>query len=248
MSLTNVTLGNVVKKQYVFKLKSYIGALTALISVQLLAMFFSFNASSMSSTSREGLTVKITYYSADIVVIFTIVWAFIIASILPTKAYRNDDFTFVTNRVSSHISNILILFTLSMLGGITAISVSFLLRVIAYFFTDIQFTNINYLFHAPHHLLIGVIAASLYMFLFSALGYFAGTLVQLSRAFIFLLPILYLGPLLVGATSGRDMTAIYQFFFGESSILLFVIKVFITVALLFTCSIALSNRMEVRQV
>ncbi|PAQ13915.1 hypothetical protein CD798_13000 [Bacillaceae bacterium SAOS 7] len=246
MSLTNVTLGNVVKKQYLFKLKSYMGALTALISVQLVAMLFSFNGSGMSGRGQENVTVNVTHYSADIIVMFTIVWAFIIASILPTKAYRNDDFTFVANRVSSHLSNILILLTMSVLGGVTAISGSFLLRVLIYFFTDIQLINTNYLLYAPHHLLMGIIAASLYMFLFSALGYFAGTLVQLSRVFIFLLPMLYLSPLLIGVTIGRDMTAIYQFFLAESSITLFAIKVFITVALLFTCSVTLSNRMEVR--
>ena len=132
MSLSRASLMEVVKKQYLFKLKSFIQVFMTLVVLQLLAMLFSFNGVGMMGSSNASVEMDIQYYSADIVVVFTMLWAFITAILITTKAYRNDDFAFVTNRLSSNLSNMLFLLTASILGGILAILSSYLMKVMMY--------------------------------------------------------------------------------------------------------------------
>ena len=103
MSLSRTSLMEVVKRQYLFKLKSFIQVFMTLVVLQLLAMLFSFNGVGMMGSSNGSVEMDIQYYSADIVVVFTMLWAFITAILITTKAYRNDDFAFVTNRLSSNL-------------------------------------------------------------------------------------------------------------------------------------------------
>lgn len=133
MSLSKANLMDVVKRQYVFKLKSYIQVFMTLVVLQLLAILFSFNGAGMMGSSNASVEVDIQFYSADIVVVFTMLWAFITAILITTKAYRNDDFAFVTNRLSSNLSNMIFLLTASILGATLAILSSYLMKVMMYF-------------------------------------------------------------------------------------------------------------------
>lgn len=53
--------------------------------------------------------------------------------LITTKAVRYDDFTFVSNRLSSNLANILFLLTASAIGGAAAVTAGFLLKIIAFF-------------------------------------------------------------------------------------------------------------------
>ena len=77
-----------------------------------------------------NLNIEVKYYSADLVIIFTMLWSFITAITIHTKPYRNHDFTFVTNRMSSSLSNILFLLTASIIGSITAVLAGNLVNVL----------------------------------------------------------------------------------------------------------------------
>ena len=68
-----------------------------------------------------NLSVDVKYYSADLVIVFTMLWSFVTAITITTKPFRNHDFTFVSNRLSSSLSNILFLLTTSFIGSITAL-------------------------------------------------------------------------------------------------------------------------------
>jgi hypothetical protein len=246
MSLSKTSLLDIVKKQYTYKFKAYKQVFTSLIFIQLLAVFFSFNGVGMMGSSSESIEIDIQFYSADMVIIFTIIWALITAILITTTPYKNDDFTFVTNRLSSNLSNMLFLLTGSIVGGITAMLSTSLMKIIMYLFGGQGYISVN---PSLSEIVIGYSSTILYILLFSGIGYLFGILVQISKIFAVLIPGVFIGAGILGAGSlGFEwVKSIYQFIFTEPSILLFVLKVLIVVALLFSSSIALSNRMEVRE-
>lgn len=247
MSLPNVSMLDMIKKQYMYKCKSYIQVLTSLIFIQVLAILFSLGGSSMMGSTSSSYDVNVYYYSADIVIVFTMLWGFITSILITTKAYRSDDFTFVTNRLTSGISNILFLLTASLLGGLTAMLSTFVIKDIRYLIGGTSFTSTEHAASISVELLLGLFAAVLYIILFSALGYLAGTLVQFYRGFIVLLPALFIGLFFISGSQGANsfLTFVYHFLFTESSFILFVGKIVVLAILFFGSALALSNRMEV---
>lgn len=246
MSLSTANLKGTVKKQFAFKLKANIDAFSSLIWIQLIAILFSFGGSSSSMTSSDGYHIEMKYYSADLVIIFTMIWAFVTAITITTKPYRNHDFTFVTNRLSSSISNLFFLLSASMLGGITAMLSKYLLHVIGFFVSKEQlYTTAT----GAWDLLLGVVVSILYIFCISSIGYLIGTLVQVSKLFAVFIPLLVVGVLFLESFVEQEASIInvFEFYTLETSILLFLIKMLFTTALFFLASFAILNRMEVRR-
>jgi hypothetical protein len=240
---------DVVKKQYHFKLKAYIQVFMTLVILQLLAILFSLTGVGMSGMSSDSIKIEVRYYSADIVVVFTILWGFITAILITTKAYRNDDFVFVTNRLSSNLSNMLFLLTASIIGGVTAMLSTYLMKVIMYFLAGDLFGKSTNVIASPIEFLVGLFATILYIFLFCAVGYLVGTLVQISKIFVVLLPAILFGSVFLAAVRGNAgiVQNVYEFLFTESSLPLFIVKITAAVCLLLSSAFVLSNRMEVRQ-
>ncbi|MCQ6276562.1 hypothetical protein JMM81_16735 [Bacillus sp. V3B] len=186
MSLTTANLAETVKKQYRFKLKSNIDSFSALIGIQLLGILLSLGG--VASTGRSGMnmSIDVKYYSADLVIIFTMLWSFVTAITITTKPYRNHDFSFVTNRLSSSLSNILFLLTTSIMGSITAILAGNLVRVLVF----ILFKQELYHSHNwSQELILGIGITILYVFFVSSIGYLIGALAQVSKGFIILIPV-----------------------------------------------------------
>lgn len=241
MSLIETSLSDVVKRQVGFKLRAYLGVFSSLMAMQLLAIVFSLLGSANIYYGGSSISVNFSYYSADIVIGFTMLWSFISAILITTKANRYDDFTFVTNRLSSNMSNGLFLLIASVVGGITSLLSGYLIKLIIYYFKDIHAIGSI----SPKELFIGIIAAFLYVFLCSAVGYLIGIMIQISKAFIILLPSIFAGMLIVGKLEWIEATL--NFFRGESSLLLFFIKIIVLSGILFGCAAAVSNRLEVRR-
>lgn len=129
MSLIKTNVFEISKIQYSFKLKTYFELLFKLAIIQMIGIFFSTNKTSMFGLNH----ISIYTFSNDAVILFTLIWAFTIAITLTTTNYKNMDFTFVSNRLSSNLSDIGFLATCSLLGGITASLSSVFLRVLFYF-------------------------------------------------------------------------------------------------------------------
>lgn len=249
MSLKKIRMVDIVKKQYVYKLRAYIQVLISLIFIQLLAILFSFNGVGGMGSSGENINVQFQYYSADIVVGFTMLWGFISAILITSKTHRNIDFPFVTNRLSSHLSNMLFLLSGSLVGGITAMLSIFPIKLIMYYLIESVFVKSTNITGSPLEFLLGIFTTTLYVFLSIAIGYFVGTLVQINKVFAGLLPALLIGMLYLDAARGNNGIVAYffQFIFRESSIPIFTVKVIIISGLFLISSFMLSNRMEVRQ-
>lgn len=244
MSLITSRMSEIVFKQYAYKLKSYIQVFMSLAILQIIAMVFSLGGVGSAGGGSSNIEFQIHYYSADIVVVFTLLWGFITSILITTKAYRMDDFAFVTNRAAGGLSNVLFLLTASFIGGATANLSAFLIKDILYFFRGMTFTSIAHLPSAPSAFLLGLCTTSLYIFLFSSLGYLIGTLIQLHRGFLVLLPALLIGGLIFANALGLT-TFIYQFLFTETSLILFTAKIVIITAVFLISALFLSNRLEV---
>jgi hypothetical protein len=246
MSLTGTNVLAVAWKQYRFKTKIHAIKFIILLAAQLLALLFSFSGVVTSGFYSETITYTIRCISGDIIIVFTLIWAFVIGYNMSNSL--KQDFTFVSNRLSSHLSSIAFLLASAILAGVTATLCGILLRVLAVLVQGGQ--NYSGLFIPPLDLVSGIYAAILYALLVSAGGYLFGMLVQKNWAFLVLIPGLLLGTLFVEArTTGQTrllINAVY-FFIKESSHFLFFLKVFLTAVLLFGLVILFSNRMEVRK-
>ncbi|MGV3487173.1 MAG: hypothetical protein ACO1OC_01120 [Tuberibacillus sp.] len=247
MSLNEVSAVSIIKKQYFFKLKAYSRVFSSLIVIQIIGMFFSaMPSSNFGASYGNHLRIEGDYYSGDAVIILTILWAFTTAIVITTKAYRYDDFSFVTNRFTSHAANILFLLTASVLGGIFAILSGFVIKDIIFLTSSSHFiVNTRFAEH-PYIFIAGIMGTILYLLLFSAIGYFVGILVQLHKLFIIIIPGLFVGLAFLGIGDPLINRAAEQFF-NENSLFLLILKTVIFVGLLLAVSIGISNRLEVRR-
>ncbi|WP_136833344.1 hypothetical protein [Robertmurraya kyonggiensis] len=241
MSLSTANLMETVKKQYSFKLKANIDAISSLVGIQLVAILFSLGGIGGSLSSSEGLQINFNYYSADVVLVFTMFWALVTAITITTKPYRNHDFTFVTNRLSSSLSNILFLLTGSLLGAVTANLSRYLLQLIAFLFRDQQVYSGPFDFPV---FILGIVMSALYIFCVCSIGYLIGALVQVNKSFVLLVPVLIIGSIFLGESI---LVQLFQFYVMEPNFVFFLIKILITTALFFLASISILNRMEVRR-
>lgn len=243
MSLTETSLFEAVRNQYLYKLKSRLAIFVAMAGAQVLALLFSMGGVASYGRGSQYLHISVKYYSSDIVIWFTILWIFFIAAQITARDEQNIDFTFVSNRLSGNLSNAAFLVTAAFIGGITAILSGFLLRIMIYFNGNSYLLSQNFI-AAPDVVFTGMAVTVLYLLLFGSLGYFCGVLARLNQVFIVLLAGLFFG---VTVFAGSNLPVlVYDFFHGERSLALLALKVLITMVLLYVCSFILSNRLEVR--
>jgi hypothetical protein len=203
----------------------------------------------MEGMGSDDLDIQIHHYSADFVVAFTLIWAFITSIQITTKVHRDDDFMFVANRKSSNLSNTLFLLTASFICGMTAMLSTYLLKTMMYYFNSQHYISTSNIVTAPTDFFLGVLSTSLYVFLFCALGYFVGTIAQVHKIFVVAIPVVLIGTLILSERSGDStiVKSIFSFLFSESSFILFLTKILCLVIILFSSAFVIENRMEVKQ-
>jgi len=246
MSSIEVSLLSISLKQYFYKLKAYTGLLNRLIITQMLALFFLLvGGSSMTSSGNGAVSVSVRYYSASMVIVFSLMWIATVAIMLTSKQYKQIELPLVGNRVSGNLSDVGFLMTASVFAGITSSLVGVLLRVIMYFTVDKSKLVSDGFLLTFSDLLLGIIIAILYMGLVSAVSYFIGMLTQLSKAFVLLIPAGIFGAFrVIGDDDYIFAQSIYHFYVVDVSLPLFALKVIITSLIFFGVSMILSNRME----
>lgn len=244
MSLTNASLVNIVMKQLRYKLKAYIGVFLALILAQVLGIFIATLAASVGSISNGFYSIEMESYSSNVVIGFTLIWAFMNAILISTKAYREDDFTFVANRLAYNLSNILFIITISTVGAVTAFLSNGIIQIVVYFTSDVEFFLTLGESIGPFHYVLGSVSTFLYVLLFAITGYLIGMMVQVSKLFLLLIPICLFA---IGyLEQGGGFSEVVRFYFLEQSFPLFVIKSLLTIFFCGSLAILLSNRLEVR--
>ncbi len=243
MSLNSPGLGGLVWNQFIYKLQAYSGIFLTMVIVQLFA--FLFGNSGMMGMGSGNVSINIHFYSADTVFMLTMVWMFISSILLTTRAYKEDDFVFVTSRLSSNLSNILFLVAASLIGAVTVLLSGFLVRTVTYLFSSENFVSAGMPAGAGE-LFSGMAAIFLYLLLFGGVGYLIGSIVQLHRGLIVVVPVVLVGGFIFGIDQERFFEQIRLFFFAEHSFFPFLLKTLLTTGLLFLCSILISLRKEVR--
>ncbi|MGF7185406.1 hypothetical protein GGQ84_001493 [Desulfitispora alkaliphila] len=249
MSLTETNLLQIAKKQYAFKLEAYMGIFFTLIVVQALGILFSMNGIMSSGTTTGEMFVSAKVFAGDMIITLTMIWVLFLALNMTIDDYRRADFVFVTNRLSSNLSSIGFVLTAALVGGVTASFGGVITRVLAYYSYGSENIASQHFFILPQELLMSIMATTLYIILISAIGYFFGTLIQIYRGFIIILPTIFIGLVIMGTRGvgniGVLLPEAVKFFTNESSLVLFAIKVIVTALVLFYSSILISNRLEV---
>jgi hypothetical protein len=250
MSLIELNLFQLTQKQYYYKLKAYTGMFFTMMIVQVSALLLSFGGVSGMSTSSNNMIISTDVYSGEAVIILTLIWAFVTGVQLTANVIRDIDFAFVSNRISSQLSTIGFMLTLAMVASIAATLMSVLLRVIMYLYTGSSVAADSNFLITPVELLISLIAIFLYITLLMSIGYWFGMLSQKSVFLKVLLPTMFFGLLFLEVRNDSGVSIIgdtFHFFVDERSLLVFSIKVIVSVIVLLGSAILLTNRLEVRK-
>lgn len=250
MSLSPTNLLAVVRRQYVFKLKTNANLLMILALVQMIAIAFSLLGMSGSiSTGSNIIYVNISQISNMGVLVFTLMWALVVAIYLTTPNFQDLDFAFVSNRMSSCFSNILFLGTSALLGGAGVGLAGIFLRTATYILGWGDSIIGTHFYVPPGELILGIMIGLLYVLLVSSIGYFLGSLAQMTKILIPIIPALIIGMLVMDAGNQQVhlILSAAQFFTGERSIIAFSIKTLLASGLFFIAATLLSQHREVRR-
>ncbi|MBD8068604.1 hypothetical protein [Bacillus sp. PS06] len=245
MYLTEPSISNIVKQQYLFKLKSYLGFYFGLIVVQTLAILSSLNGTNGMYSSSNDFDVEMNGYSNMSIIAFTIIWGFIISIMITTKYSRRQDVSFISNHLTTNLANAAFILTMSIVSSLTAILSGNLSRVILYFSNKDSIFLGEHFHSSPTELLLSFYVTILYVLLVSIIGYLFGMLVQLFKPLVVIIPAAIIAVASIEQTDVTNLSMI-QFFVQESSLLFFSLKVLITVCLIMGSIILFSSRLEVR--
>lgn len=243
MSLVKSDFISVVKKQYIYKLNGFSKFFLMIIFTQVLGMLFALtNAGGNMATSTNIYKFNIERNSTIQVYIFTIACVVGATILLNLRDYKDMDFTFVSNRISSNVSNIGFLITLSLFGSVTSALSGVLVRTIKYLSIGGSRIIESGFFLSPGEVMCSIGANFFYILIISSIVYFCTVLTESSKLFIIvILAVVVLLP------QTPLLGTIIKFYGKESSLLIFMIKAIITAAIFFCASVVASNNLEVRR-
>lgn len=240
MFLSNSKLGEVVKSQVKFKLNAYMGTIVTLIFVQLLGLLFSMDGTGTRGVNIDMSTVYVSVVSYDIIFIFVALWAFVIGNSITTRA--NDDFSFVTTRLSSNLANIIFLCLMSVFAGVTIVLSNYLLRIILLLFGESDYMKSPSILDDSINSILSMAVMIVLILIVSAVGYLRGILVQHNKIFSILLPFL----IFVLLVTKFGQSAIQYIFIENTSMFFLVVKLICLSSVVFILAILGSNRLGVR--
>lgn len=240
MSL-NHSFPDITFKLYRYKLKAHSFFLYSLITVQLLALFFSYGGVSSMSSGNGEVSVHLNTYSASLVIAFTLLWIFFVGYQLPTSRYKKLELPLVANNLSGCVSDIGFLLTACVFGGLTSSLFGVILRILMFLRFNPEQILLEHFFLSPGDLLLGITAGIMYMAVFSALGYLLGMFVRISMAFILIIPAVIFGLTRIYPNS---LQGFFEYFGAEASLPLFALKITVATILIYGASLLLSNRKE----
>lgn len=245
MSSKSIKLWPIVWKQFQMKWKANIDLLSGLAIFQVIALLFSVNG---SGTFNYGSGMEFRIYTGDLIVVFTMIWLIAIGVQILRPVSALTTYTMVANRKSDHLSNIIWLIVMSVIGVVAVVLATILLQVIMGYFgggsqvqPEVQLSTGNYL--------MGVGTIYMYVLFAGAVGYFFGVLSQWNQMIKVFLPLLLIGALLVAPNIIPEniLIGVFSFIFLEKVFALFILKMLVLTSLLFLASMSMGNRLEVRK-
>ena len=222
MSLNEVSLIDVVRKQVHFKWKSYTGIFQSLLILQILGLFISTLGEGSMSEPGYGRSISVQYYSSSILVGMTAMWLFINSMLLTTSAYREDDFTFVSTRWSRLLANFTFIISLALLGTVTSFLSMNVLKVYLFIKNDELILTNSLTFFETISSLVVLLS---YLILICAAAYTIGSIIQRNQWVGFGLSMLLI---VLGAISvdyeGTPINFLIYFIMFESSLMLLLLN------------------------
>ncbi len=245
MSLQEVSLYKVVRKQVFYKVKSYTGILQTLMVLQIIGLLTAASGSSgMMGGSSGSLNYSITFFSGTAITVMTIMWIITNSVLISTTAYRNDDFTFVSTRWSRHLANGVYIGFLAILGTLTSYMGINVLKVVyqALRIEAIYDMNLTYMEH-----FVSLVTIFGYILLSGISAYFIGSVLQFNKVFTVsgIIAIVALITLINSFNHVNLYYSIGQFILEEESIPIFMIKIGSICILAFSASWFLNKNQEV---
>jgi hypothetical protein len=242
MYLAKSDLLSVVKKQYLYKLHSNLGLFLGLIITHIVGILFSITTISTSSMGSNSYSVNIVRLSSQPIAIFSHIFIVILAIFLNTKEFKNIDFIYVGNRLSSSLSDIAFIATFSSYASFSTVLSGFVMRTAKFMAVgSSNIVNEGFLI-TPMELVIGFVGTFLYLMLFASFTYFCSVLLCKSKLFAIVIMCA-----MVLSSRTTLLTNIFKFYGHESNVFNFTVKVLIAVIPAFAASIFVYNNMEVRQ-
>ncbi|GAA0451056.1 hypothetical protein [Alkalibacillus silvisoli] len=244
MSLTEVKPYDVVKKQSRLKINGFVRVFTSLVIAHLVAMVLSYNGTgSMGGSANGGMfNYRFNLISGDMIFIFTLIWAAVIPYGLVKDEQRDIDFTFVSNRLTNHLSNFVFLALMSLFGAIMTLGTSLLFKTLVYLLNSNVSVHTSYAFF---DIFIAIAVMFMYILLLASLGYAVSLMMNTHVIMKVVVPVTIFGLAFLDPVHGT-FSSMFQFYVFESSLILLSIKVIFTVIALFGVILLVSNRWEVR--
>lgn len=246
MSLTRPKMTEIIHKQVRFKLNSNAISFSILAFLQVFALFLSLPS---TSSFDHGNEISIIEISTATHIAFAMFWAFFSGINLGSAAKWNESFTFVTTRLTHHLSSLLYIMIASFFASVMTSFAGPALRLITYMrYKEISQSTMT-ITEAPMNFLIQIVTAFAYLLVVFVLGYAIQSFFQPNRliAGIYLVGIGALF-IIINIILGIPIVSTITFsFIHETSLWLFLLKVFGTVSLLMGFSIWMTNRLEVRK-
>jgi hypothetical protein len=235
-------------KKYLFKLRAYSGYVCGLVLAQVLALVFALSSAYSMGFSSSSYTVNIHSYSAQIVLIFSVVWAFIVAISISSRKSKDASFSFPGNRLTDSLSDLAFLLTCCLFGAVTTALSGAVLRfeLLLFFPGNVIWQGFYPVFG---DLCVVAAAAFFYMLLVSAVGFLSGTLVRINKVFIIIVAavLVFINVAMLNRLGGLPVWgAMFDLLFMKSPLALFTLITAAGSCLLFALGTVISSRMEVK--
>lgn len=223
MSINELSLIDVVKKQLRLKFLAHHSIWLSLVGVQLFGILLSAVATSSGSSSSGNIYTTSHVYSSSFLLIMTYLWVVGTSVYLALESSNRMDYTYVTTRLSQFISNVIFLIFIAAIGAFTAYFASSLIPLVQRLFVNGIILNTSFTF-VEH--IMNITGTFGYIFLFASLTYLVVVLFQFNRFIPLGFLVLYSFENVLMAKIGADSLTLSLFIFyeGESSLSLFLLK------------------------
>ncbi|MDZ5713258.1 hypothetical protein [Jeotgalibacillus haloalkalitolerans] len=246
MSLATVSTGDVIRQQVIYKWYSYTYLLRSLVLLQVIGIIFSAIGSGGMATTNDLFSIEVSTYSTNTVFAFTIFWMFVTPAMLTAKNYLYEDFSFVTNRFISQVSNAILFASVVLIAAIFTVLSSYLIYLIMLLVRPAEYFPGLSTVGSPGELFIAGAGMFGYYLMAVALGYLFGTLLKISKLFFALIPAIIFVPNILQNYVLFEFA--HLFYVQESSLLIFLVKALFTAVILYGLAVALTNNSEVREI
>ncbi|VDG98369.1 Uncharacterised protein [Lysinibacillus sphaericus] len=253
MSLTHRTMGEIVKQQFLFKLRSNAAVITALFVMQAVVWGLIIGEVPNSFPGFSMSTFELRWYSItnDKVVMASLLWSLVVGVLMTTPGQRNASFTYVSSPVTENLANFCFFGLAAIIAGVTTVLSGSVLKLVVFMKDGSSIIETGGLIAAPLDFFSRIVVMIIYTLLIMVVVYTCMLFVQMNRLMI--VPIVLL-VLLSTKSSVFDLLGfegnidtLFDFFYKESSFWLFLVKTGVVMAIVSILSFFPSSRIEVKQ-